>query len=727
MVSRASSATSASTCSARAGLPLGAPPHGPPLPLPADLPGECDGGGVPREPPAVRPRDGDAAHRELAQHLGHRERRAVGLRAQRRSQAGVTDQRVEPVVGKGAQRDVDDAAARADGRERRRRRRGRVRRQDVVCRQVEGRLVGPEGQDGRQAGQPGQRGREEGEAAGIGPLQVVDDEHGAVADGRGEQLDPTGEHERAPGLAVERHVDAVDLGQEDGQRGADTRREPVGQVRVECERLPQHRARQPPGLSPLGKEGAAGEDGKRDVPGRLRHEPRLPRTGDPAERHHLAGADRRAQPGELRVSADEGQAVERPLGRGFPAPTYGAAVSSGHRVPEQRLPQPRRLRRGVDTQLVTQPDPQAVQRGQRPGPVTRRRQRLRVHHGHGLAQRVGRGRVGRVPGRRRRVPHRERSTGRGLQHVDAGPQQALPRRAGPLGVRVLRERFTPEPERGGAVTTRVRRPALAQPLPRLLGQDEELGDVDGARSECVAAGTGHHGLGHGQGPAGARDEHRDVGRGIGGLLVRPQRLGEDLVRHQVGSPHRQHPQQGAHLAPAECRRRHLLAVAAHLEAAEQLQGQSGHGVIVLARRRTARELKSARPSVAARPRRRPPMTTTHPAYEAQDFATPSETRTFPNGRVDLLRIGGAEIGRLTLEPGWRWSTDVRPIAGTEWCEAPHFQYHVAGVLRIRTSDGEEFDARPGQVTTLPSGHDAWVVGDEPVVVIDWWGASHYAK
>ena len=75
-------------------------------------------------------------------------------------------------------------------------------------------------------------------------------------------------------------------------------------------------------------------------------------------------------------------------------------------------------------------------------------------------------------------------------------------------------------------------------LPRLLGQDEELGDVDGARSECVATGTGHHGLGHGEGPADARDEHRDVGRGISGLLVRPQSLGEDLVRHQVGSPHR---------------------------------------------------------------------------------------------------------------------------------------------------------------------------------------------
>ena len=68
-------------------------------------------------------------------------------------------------------------------------------------------------------------------------------------------------------------------------------------------------------------------------------------------------------------------------------------------------------------------------------------------------------------------------------------------------------------------------------------------------------------------------------------------------------------------------------------------------------------------------------------YEQQDFANPAETREFPNGRVDLLRIGGADIGRLTLAPGWRWSTDVKPVAGTELCEAPHFQYHVSGTLR----------------------------------------------
>ena len=120
-------------------------------------------------------------------------------------------------------------------------------------------------------------------------------------------------------------------------------------------------------------------------------------------------------------------------------------------------------------------------------------------------------------------------------------------------------------------------------------------------------------------------------------------------------------------------------------------------------------------------------TQTGAELERKDFAHPDETRPFPLGRADLLTIGDAEIGRLSLEPGWRWSEHVRPIAGTELCEAPHFQYHVSGVLRIRSADGQEFDAGPGQVTALPSGHDAWVVGDEPVVVVDWWGASNYAR
>ena len=113
--------------------------------------------------------------------------------------------------------------------------------------------------------------------------------------------------------------------------------------------------------------------------------------------------------------------------------------------------------------------------------------------------------------------------------------------------------------------------------------------------------------------------------------------------------------------------------------------------------------------------------------EQRDFAEADEVRTFENGRAEILRMGDMEIGRLVLSPGWRWSENVKPIAGTELCEAPHFQYHVAGTLRIQTADGVEFDATPGQVTSLPAGHDAWVVGDEDVVVVDWFGASHYAE
>jgi hypothetical protein len=113
--------------------------------------------------------------------------------------------------------------------------------------------------------------------------------------------------------------------------------------------------------------------------------------------------------------------------------------------------------------------------------------------------------------------------------------------------------------------------------------------------------------------------------------------------------------------------------------------------------------------------------------EHKSFADPDEVRTFERGVVEIVTVAGSEIGRLVLQPGWRWSEHVKPIAGTELCEAPHFQYHVQGTLRVRMADGTEYDAVPGDVTALPHGHDGWVVGDEPVVVIDWWGASNYAR
>ena len=113
--------------------------------------------------------------------------------------------------------------------------------------------------------------------------------------------------------------------------------------------------------------------------------------------------------------------------------------------------------------------------------------------------------------------------------------------------------------------------------------------------------------------------------------------------------------------------------------------------------------------------------------EHRSFGEPDETRGFPKGRAEIVSIGEGQVGRMTFEPGWRWSNDVRPIAATDSCEAPHFQYHVSGRLAIRMDDGTEIVAEPGDVTSLPSGHDACVVGDEPVVVADWYGASNYAK
>jgi hypothetical protein len=113
--------------------------------------------------------------------------------------------------------------------------------------------------------------------------------------------------------------------------------------------------------------------------------------------------------------------------------------------------------------------------------------------------------------------------------------------------------------------------------------------------------------------------------------------------------------------------------------------------------------------------------------QLKSFTKPDEVREFPKGRVELVNVGGAMIGRAVFEPGWRWATSVQPLAKTKSCEAPHFQYHVSGVLRIKMDDGSEFDCKPGDVSLLPSGHDAWVIGNEPAVVVDFQGMLDYAK
>jgi mannose-6-phosphate isomerase-like protein (cupin superfamily) len=114
--------------------------------------------------------------------------------------------------------------------------------------------------------------------------------------------------------------------------------------------------------------------------------------------------------------------------------------------------------------------------------------------------------------------------------------------------------------------------------------------------------------------------------------------------------------------------------------------------------------------------------------EQATFDKPDEVREGDNWRLELVNLAeGAQVGRITVKPGWQWTRDVKPVAGTELCMAPHQQYQLSGRMHVRMEDGTEFETGPGDITSLPPGHDAWVVGDETVVAVDWQGASVWAR
>jgi hypothetical protein len=115
------------------------------------------------------------------------------------------------------------------------------------------------------------------------------------------------------------------------------------------------------------------------------------------------------------------------------------------------------------------------------------------------------------------------------------------------------------------------------------------------------------------------------------------------------------------------------------------------------------------------------------SMQSKSLNKPDEERSFPKGKLELVMLGGITFGRGTFEPGWKWSDSVKPLVKTKSCEAPHTQYHISGRLAVRMDDGTEAIFGPGDVSVLPPGHDAWVVGNEPVVVIDVTGMTQYAK
>lgn len=113
--------------------------------------------------------------------------------------------------------------------------------------------------------------------------------------------------------------------------------------------------------------------------------------------------------------------------------------------------------------------------------------------------------------------------------------------------------------------------------------------------------------------------------------------------------------------------------------------------------------------------------------DKKSFEAPDETRSFDKGKIELNTLGAHTVGRATFEPGWKWSECVKPIAGTESCQASHLGYIVSGRMHVVMDDGTEGEAGPGDLFDIAPGHDAWIVGDEPCVAIDFEGASNYAK
>ncbi len=90
-----------------------------------------------------------------------------------------------------------------------------------------------------------------------------------------------------------------------------------------------------------------------------------------------------------------------------------------------------------------------------------------------------------------------------------------------------------------------------------------------------------------------------------------------------------------------------------------------------------------------------------------------------HGELEVVNLPGATFARAVFQPGWRWSTDVAPVLGTRSCQVAHSSYIISGRFHVRTDDGRECDFGPGDAHVVAPGHDAWVVGDEPCVAIDF--------
>jgi hypothetical protein len=114
--------------------------------------------------------------------------------------------------------------------------------------------------------------------------------------------------------------------------------------------------------------------------------------------------------------------------------------------------------------------------------------------------------------------------------------------------------------------------------------------------------------------------------------------------------------------------------------------------------------------------------------QKKNLNSPDETRTFEKGKIEIANLGGdVTIGRGVLEPGWSWEKCIKPIDKTNSCQAPHTEYFVSGRLKVVMDDGTEEEFGAGDAAIIPPGHNSWVVGNEPVVAIDFTGLKDFAK
>ncbi len=113
--------------------------------------------------------------------------------------------------------------------------------------------------------------------------------------------------------------------------------------------------------------------------------------------------------------------------------------------------------------------------------------------------------------------------------------------------------------------------------------------------------------------------------------------------------------------------------------------------------------------------------------EKANLDSPSETRTFAKGKAELVTVAGSTVGRFTFEPGWRWSESVKPIVGTDTCQNHHVGYALAGRMGVHGADGVESEIGAGDAYDIAPGHDAWIIGADTFVGLEFKSAADYAK